>query len=596
MASAESTQARRRALTAIAAFAASPALAVAGSVHAQALRQRMPFGPMAPLAPDRSRGTPRGEFVRRHKPRGNIALKGHGFTRDAGGNFATVDVPGAGLFTVVFGIGDDGRAVGGYVDKKGRLRGFLRTDAVFKPIDFPGAAATFVARMNAHGHVVGAYSEQANEIAIYLPHGFLLKDGAFTRIEVPGARRTQPFGINKHDHIVGEYVDGAGRSHGFLLQDGVFTTIDAPDSVATIATDIDDGGRIVGIAGGTLTAARGFLRGADGSFTPIEVPDGNQTYAFGINNRGQIVGRFIEAQGGTRGFLLDAGVYTTTEPPEATGDTLVFDVNDGGELAGTFDLIRHGYLQTRRELFTTIDHPDSVLAEELGGLNNRGQIVSGFFDTTGTLRGYLLDEGGRFTTIEFPGAELTSAYKINDRGQIVGVYETGGMRHGFLFEREELTAIDVPGAQRTQAFDIDHRGQVVGEYQDAAGAFHGFLRDRDGSFNAVDVPGALGTSTTGINDRGQMIGLYADAGGTPHAFLMDHGAVTTIDAPGAVSTLPFGINNPGQIVGVFDDGVRGRGFMWENGKFTAPAIPPGTFGTAFPVDINDEGRIFGVYF
>jgi hypothetical protein len=45
---------------------------------------------------------------------------------------------------------------------------------------------------------------------------------------------------------VGEYVDTAGRSHGFLLDNGAFTTIDAPDSSSTVATDIDDGGRIVG--------------------------------------------------------------------------------------------------------------------------------------------------------------------------------------------------------------------------------------------------------------------------------------------------------------------------------------------------------------
>jgi probable HAF family extracellular repeat protein len=152
-------------------------------------------------------------------------------------------------------------------------------------IDFPGARATLVARVNAQGQTVGAYSEEANAVATDLPHGFLLKDGVFTRIDVPGARRTQPFGINNNGQIVGAYVDAEGRSHGFLLDNGVFTTIDAPDDAATIAFDIDDSGRIVGISGSGGAATRGFLRAPDGAFTPIEVPDGAQTYAFGINNR-----------------------------------------------------------------------------------------------------------------------------------------------------------------------------------------------------------------------------------------------------------------------------------------------------------------------
>jgi hypothetical protein len=82
----------------------------------------------------------------------------------------------------------------------------------------------------------------------------------------------------------------------------------------------------------------------------------------------------------------------------------------------------------------------------------------------------------------------------------------------------------------------------------------------------------------------------------PHGFLLDAGVVTTIDPPGATFTFPTGINNRGQVVGFYDDGGRGLGFMRENGALTTPAVPPGTFGTAFSLDIDDRGRIFGVYF
>jgi hypothetical protein len=92
--------------------------------------------------------------------------------------------------------------------------------------------------------------------------------------------------------------------HGFLLGDGAFTTIDHPDAAsATLASGIDNRGRIVGSyvdAGGTI---QGFPRNENGVFSTIDVPGALGTDAFGIsgtapadinnrgiNNPGQIVG------------------------------------------------------------------------------------------------------------------------------------------------------------------------------------------------------------------------------------------------------------------------------------------------------------------
>jgi hypothetical protein len=51
-------------------------------------------------------------------------LRGHGFVAK-NGVFTTTDAPGAGAFTVVFGVDESGKTVGGYVDRGGRLHGFL---------------------------------------------------------------------------------------------------------------------------------------------------------------------------------------------------------------------------------------------------------------------------------------------------------------------------------------------------------------------------------------------------------------------------------------------------------------------------------------
>src|SRR5438874_7158943 len=89
---------------------------------------------------------------------------------------------------------------------------------------------------------------------------------------------------------------------------------------------------------------------------------------------------------------------------------------------------------------------------------------------------------GSFTTIDFPGADGTSASGINERGQIVGGYfdPINKKNRGFLLDDGNFTSIDFPGAVVTQAISINARGQIVGGYSQSNGfgsPFHGFLLD-----------------------------------------------------------------------------------------------------------------------
>jgi probable HAF family extracellular repeat protein len=545
-----------------------------------------------------------GEQQKRHrKDDKDAGLRGNGFVSENGA-FTTIDAPRAEAFTIVFGIDEGGRTVGGYVDSRGTLHGFLFDKRDFTVIDFPGAKATFAARINNRGQIVGAYSDDPNSPALELTHGFLLDNGVFTTIDVPGAVRTQPFGINNHGQIVGEYVDTAGKSHGFLLDNGAFLTIDAPapsgvegpGGASTIAFDIDDSGQIVGVSA-TLTAFRGFLRDAQGAFVTIEFPNVpvGGTVLTAINNLGQIAGYYAGADGAPHGFLRDEQDFTTVDVPDATGGTMVFDINDGGQIAGVNDIVSHGYLQERRGDFSAIDHPDAVLNTEPIGVNNHGQVVGYYVDADGRRRGFLRDKQG-FTPVDVPGALESLARKVNDHGQIVGGYvDANGTVHGFLLNDGIFTTIDIPGALQSDAFDIDNRGQIAGLYQDAAGMLHGFLRDEGGDFTTIDVPGATATQISGINDRGQMVGVYSDADGTLHGFLLDNDVITVIDVPNAAATQPNDVNNRGQIVGIYRVDVRRHGFLLSNGVFSQITVP-GAFLESAALGLDDRGRIVGRYF
>src|SRR5438046_2675781 len=79
-----------------------------------------------------------------------------------------------------------------------------------------------------------------------------------------------------------------------------------------------------------------------------------------------------------------------------------------------------------------------------------------------------------------------------------------------------FTQIDIPGAAFTSAFGINDAGQIVGSFLDATGE-HAFL-DTAGTFLQINFPGVLfSTGAFGINDAGQIVGRFsASPGGSPH--------------------------------------------------------------------------------
>jgi hypothetical protein len=85
-----------------------------------------------------------------------------------------------------------------------------------------------------------------------------------------------------------------------------------------------------------------------------------------------------------------------------------------------------------------------------------------------------------------------------------------------------------------------------------------------------------------------------DVGIRGRGFMADNGVFTTIDVPGAVRTQPFVINTRGQMVGAYQD-AKGtpHGVLVDKGVFT-PIDPPGAFQTT-AVDMNDRGQIVGFF-
>lgn len=249
--------------------------------------------------------------------------------------------------------------------------------------------------------------------------------------------------------------------------------------------------------------------------------------------------------------------------------------------------------------FTSIDYPGGS-GTRTRGLNNHRQIV-GSYDTEDGNRHALLIQKGKFIPLApetILGTDYSDAFKINDRGDVVGWVCDLVTCHGFLLSKGLVTTLDFPGASATYAWGINESGTVAGVWDlfDPQGNFlyEGGFTWKDGNFTEVTFPGAGDTAVTGINARGDLVGSWdRGPGTTTSGFILSKGEFISFDAPfpGVTLTQPDGINAHGDTLGQTYDNVLPRGFLKVGANFIEIAYPGAVFTTGW--DINSSGLMVG---
>jgi len=307
--------------------------------------------------------------------------------------------------------------------------GYLYT---FADLSFPGASQNFATGINDLGQVVGSYVGGGTP---QLPFGasgigFLYSAGAYAAISYPAktfiqnpdgtltlvgdhAEITQPDAINDSGQIVGYWQQATGYA-GFVFSGGTYTNLLVN---STGPFGINNAGQIVVedlvFSGGTRTTLPDFPA---------------KGFASDINNVGQIVGYYLDSSipAHAHGFIYENGAYTTLDDPLGTG-TYITGENDNGQIVGYYtDLSgnEHGFLYAGGT-FTTVDNPSGMQATlrgatggtELNGINNAGDIVGAYFDSTGHSHGFITSTG----TISF----VPLAYSPDTASTIVYAAEYG---------------------------------------------------------------------------------------------------------------------------------------------------------------------------
>ena len=165
------------------------------------------------------------------------------------------------------------------------------------------------------------------------------------------------------------------------------------------------------------------------------------------------------------------------------------------------------------------------------------------------------------------GGTYSSAYGINDSGQVVGYSNTaGGDYHAFLYDSTAMTDLGTLGGTYSYAYGINDSGQVVGYSGTIGHASRAFLYNG----TAMTDLGTLGGTSSyaySINNSGQVVGQSYTSGGDRRGFLYD-GTVGMLDLndlippdSGCVLSDAYAINSSGQIAGNGDIGEERHAFL-----------------------------------
>lgn len=237
--------------------------------------------------------------------------------------------------------------------------------------------------------------------------------------------------------------------------------------------------------------------------------------------------------------------------------------------------------------------------------------IAQFYPVTTETHAFLWHEGGHMRDLGTLGGPDSTAWMINNLGQVVGwsfINSTPNPSTGvpnvepFFWSPEDGKMISMGnlGGSFGAPWWINNRGQVAGSSNrpgdqtehpfiwSKATGMHDLLLDCTwcADFGHPDQ----------INDAGQIVGYAINAvDQTGHGFLWTNGVMTDLGAPLVVgdSYEANSINSKGQITGGSDNDLYG--FLWENGgsivELNTLVVNPSDLSVANGKFINDRGEI-----
>jgi len=308
-----------------------------------------------------------------------------------------------------------------------------------------GGTQSFAYAINDLGQVVGE-SWISGDMS---SHAFLYSNGKMTDLYPLNSQAVQtvgPTGINNSGEIASGVVYGGIYVPAiFNSRTGKLKILGSLGGVTSfgfngVATSINKVGSAVGYSYLDGLLRHAFLYRHDALFDIGSF--GGYSAALAINDEGVIVGFASGLNNGTaNAFVYADGVMADIHP---TTESYARDINN-----------QHGEEERKHDRFRT---------EEIA---DEGQVVGSFVTADQTATHAFVDSQASFTDLSPAGTGETVAFAINDHSQIVGITSTADGQHAFLYDKgvlEDLNPLIQQGLgwELTWAFDINNRGQIVG--------------------------------------------------------------------------------------------------------------------------------------
>jgi len=310
------------------------------------------------------------------------------------------------------------------------------------------------------GSVTGAVTARA------VATGYIIKDLG----TLPGGTTSTAYAVNRTRQVVGTSqtigVTGQLETHAFRWSQGTMRDLGnlgplpAPGRAYSIATGINDAGKVVGEANRPDGAVHAFLW-ANGVMRDLGTLGGQQSGAAAINATGQVVGySTLKAAPGktpvTRAFLWQNG-HMTDLGALGGGYSRAFGINDAGEIVGE-SRTADGRIQAFRWSnghMTAL--PPLTGRSSATAINTSGRIVG-----TRDKRATVWINGTAH--LWGPAGEISSAQAVNPTGLVVGTSQLNGVSRALLWRLGVPS--DLPGANGGpalgQAYGINAGADVAG--------------------------------------------------------------------------------------------------------------------------------------
>jgi len=351
----------------------------------------------------------------------------------------------------------------------------------------PGAASLSVAGLNATGQVAGYFYTAASA-----QRAFLWTDGTSSDLGTLGGGAAVANGLNNFNQVVG-YSSTVGDSeyHAFLGTGQTLFDLGTLGGGISSATAVSDTGHVAGYSFVSLAGLdyHAFVVPPGGAMVDLGTLGGSTSSGLAVNNSGQVIGAsdttgnsalhaFLYSNGSMRDLGTLGGTYSAA-----------FALNELGQVTGESttagELEIHAYLcngTAMQDLGTLGGTYSSGFA-----INNAGQVI-GDSSLAGDVEyhGFIL-RNGAMQDLGTLGGHFSTVWAINGPGQVVGVSSNANFQsRAFLWQNGTMTDLNTllpanSGWELTGAFFINDRGQIVGNgfYQGQSSWFLLSVRDRE---------------------------------------------------------------------------------------------------------------------